>query len=98
MFWIVLLVSKLAFSFYAEVLSHVFVVMSMFSNKRNMKESFLLTGTEIHHIHISPSVYIFSCFPSLKQIKPLVGPTKDIMRIRISVYSWHEFFPHGNGI
>ncbi|XP_048613757.1 callose synthase 1-like isoform X2 [Brassica napus] len=45
MFWIVLLVSKLAFSFYAE-------------------------------------------------IKPLVGPTKDIMRIHISVYSWHEFFPH----
>ncbi|CDY47273.1 BnaA10g03730D [Brassica napus] len=45
MFWIVLLISKLAFSFYAE-------------------------------------------------IKPLVGPTKDIMRIHISVYSWHEFFPH----
>jgi callose synthase len=45
MFWIVLLISKLAFSYYAE-------------------------------------------------IKPLVGPTKDIMRIHISVYSWHEFFPH----
>ena len=62
MFWIVLLVSKLAFSFYAEVLSHVFVVMSMFSNKRNMKEPFLLTGTEIHHIHISPSMYISHAF------------------------------------
>ncbi|VVA90093.1 unnamed protein product [Arabis nemorensis] len=45
MFWLVLLISKLAFSYYAE-------------------------------------------------IKPLVGPTKDIMRIHISVYSWHEFFPH----
>ncbi|CAH2038837.1 unnamed protein product [Thlaspi arvense] len=45
MFWVVLLISKLAFSYYAE-------------------------------------------------IKPLVGPTKDIMRIHISVYSWHEFFPH----
>ncbi|CAN8247661.1 unnamed protein product [Cochlearia groenlandica] len=45
MFWVVLLISKLAFSFYAE-------------------------------------------------IKPLVIPTKDIMRIHVSVYRWHEFFPH----
>jgi callose synthase len=45
MFWVVLLISKLAFSFYAE-------------------------------------------------IKPLVKPTKDIMRVHISVYRWHEFFPH----
>ncbi|KAL0425542.1 UNVERIFIED_CONTAM: Callose synthase 1, partial [Sesamum radiatum] len=27
------------------------------------------------------------------QIKPLVGPTKEIMRVRISHYEWHEFFP-----
>ncbi|KAL0722118.1 hypothetical protein Bca4012_036717 [Brassica carinata] len=45
MYWVVLLIAKLAFSFYAE-------------------------------------------------IKPLVVPTKDIMRVHISVYRWHEFFPH----
>ncbi|XP_011086981.1 callose synthase 1 [Sesamum indicum] len=27
------------------------------------------------------------------EIKPLVGPTKEIMRVRISHYEWHEFFP-----
>ncbi|XP_074585983.1 callose synthase 3-like [Curcuma longa] len=27
------------------------------------------------------------------EIKPLVGPTKDIMRIPIRTYQWHEFFP-----
>ncbi|GFZ00641.1 callose synthase 1 [Actinidia rufa] len=27
------------------------------------------------------------------QIKPLVGPTKDIMKAHISTYQWHEFFP-----
>lgn len=27
------------------------------------------------------------------EIQPLVGPTKDIMRVHISVYRWHEFFP-----
>nr|XP_025887034.1 LOW QUALITY PROTEIN: callose synthase 2 [Solanum lycopersicum] len=27
------------------------------------------------------------------EIQPLVGPTKDIMRVRIGVYKWHEFFP-----
>ncbi|XP_020584055.1 callose synthase 3 [Phalaenopsis equestris] len=28
------------------------------------------------------------------EIKPLVNPTKDIMRSPISTYKWHEFFPH----
>ncbi|CAA7399579.1 unnamed protein product [Spirodela intermedia] len=27
------------------------------------------------------------------EIKPLVGPTKDIMRYRITTFQWHEFFP-----
>ncbi|WOL09761.1 callose synthase 3-like isoform X1 [Canna indica] len=27
------------------------------------------------------------------EIKPLVGPTKDIMRIPIRTFQWHEFFP-----
>ncbi|XP_045796427.1 callose synthase 3-like [Trifolium pratense] len=28
------------------------------------------------------------------EIKPLVGPTKAIMRVKISTFQWHEFFPH----
>lgn len=44
MFWVVLMVAKLAFSFYVE-------------------------------------------------IKPLVRPTKEIMRVHIKTYKWHEFFP-----
>ncbi|CAK7331752.1 unnamed protein product [Dovyalis caffra] len=44
MFWVLLLVSKLAFSYYVEV-------------------------------------------------KPLVGPTKAIMKVHIRTYQWHEFFP-----
>ncbi|KAL7120710.1 hypothetical protein ACP275_02G139200 [Erythranthe tilingii] len=27
------------------------------------------------------------------EIKPLVGPTKEIMQVHISTYQWHEFFP-----
>ncbi|KAK6162846.1 hypothetical protein DH2020_002687 [Rehmannia glutinosa] len=27
------------------------------------------------------------------EIKPLVGPTKEIMHVRIRSYHWHEFFP-----
>ncbi|KAI3495636.1 hypothetical protein L1887_37981 [Cichorium endivia] len=46
-FWVLLIVSKLAFSYYLE-------------------------------------------------IKPLVGPTKAIMRLRIRRYEWHEFFPQAN--
>ena len=30
------------------------------------------------------------------QIKPLVSPTKAIMRVHIRTYAWHEFFPQGN--
>ncbi|GAB4856101.1 Callose synthase 3 [Ancistrocladus abbreviatus] len=44
MFWVLLVITKLAFSYYVE-------------------------------------------------IKPLVGPTKDIMQIKITNYQWHEFFP-----
>ncbi|XP_061367624.1 callose synthase 3-like [Gastrolobium bilobum] len=28
------------------------------------------------------------------EIKPLVGPTKAIMSVKISTFQWHEFFPH----
>lgn len=28
------------------------------------------------------------------EIKPLVGPTKQIMKVQIIRYKWHEFFPH----
>ncbi|KAG9136294.1 hypothetical protein Leryth_003881 [Lithospermum erythrorhizon] len=28
------------------------------------------------------------------EIKPLVAPTKAVMSVHISVYKWHEFFPH----
>ncbi|KAL1323213.1 callose synthase 3 [Arachis ipaensis] len=28
------------------------------------------------------------------EIKPLVGPTKAIMGVRITTFQWHEFFPH----
>ncbi|KAG1359509.1 putative Callose synthase 3 [Cocos nucifera] len=30
------------------------------------------------------------------EIKPLVGPTKDIMREPIRTFQWHEFFPKAN--
>ncbi|CAM0908545.1 unnamed protein product [Alopecurus aequalis] len=30
------------------------------------------------------------------EIRPLVQPTKDIMREPIRTFQWHEFFPHGN--
>lgn len=45
MFWVLLIITKLAFSYYIE-------------------------------------------------IKPLVGPTKAIMSVKISTFQWHEFFPH----
>ncbi|PSS26439.1 Callose synthase [Actinidia chinensis var. chinensis] len=32
-------------------------------------------------------------FSYFVEIKPLVGPTKDIMGIHINTYQWHEFFP-----
>ncbi|XP_052193057.1 callose synthase 2-like [Diospyros lotus] len=32
-------------------------------------------------------------FSYFAEIKPLVGPTKDIMRVHIKTYQWHEFFP-----
>ncbi|KAI8571725.1 hypothetical protein RHMOL_Rhmol01G0141900 [Rhododendron molle] len=28
------------------------------------------------------------------EIRPLVDPTKEIMRVSVNTYQWHEFFPH----
>ncbi|RYR49519.1 hypothetical protein Ahy_A07g036037 isoform A [Arachis hypogaea] len=33
-------------------------------------------------------------FSYYMEIKPLVGPTKVIMQAHVSLYKWHEFFPH----
>lgn len=30
------------------------------------------------------------------QIKPLIGPTRQIMKIGVKEYDWHELFPKGN--
>jgi hypothetical protein len=40
--------------------------------------------------------FITRCPMSDLQIKPLVRPTKDIMKEPIRTFQWHEFFPHGN--
>jgi callose synthase len=29
------------------------------------------------------------------QIKPLIGPTRQIMKIGVRKYEWHELFPRG---
>jgi len=36
------------------------------------------------------SKFLFSYY---FEIKPLVGPTKEIMKINVNKYEWHEFFP-----
>lgn len=30
------------------------------------------------------------------QIKPLIAPTRQIMKIGVKTYDWHELFPKGN--
>lgn len=30
------------------------------------------------------------------QIKPLIAPTRQIMKIGVKNYDWHELFPKGN--
>ncbi|KAJ3692137.1 hypothetical protein LUZ60_012487 [Juncus effusus] len=37
------------------------------------------------------SKFLFSYY---FEIKPLVGPTKQIMRVTVNQYDWHELFPH----
>ncbi|XP_048538408.1 putative callose synthase 8 isoform X3 [Triticum urartu] len=36
------------------------------------------------------SKFLFSYY---FEIKPLVEPTKEIMRVNVNIYEWHEFFP-----
>ncbi|XP_022879526.1 callose synthase 5-like [Olea europaea var. sylvestris] len=58
---------------------------------RGMHESqFALIKYTIFWVLLLCSKFAFSYFV---QIKPLVKPTKDIMRIRHVTYAWHELFP-----
>lgn len=42
--------------------------------------------------------HLFQTLVILLQIKPLVGPTKAIMSVKITNFQWHEFFPRGKKI
>ncbi|KAL2528115.1 Callose synthase 5 [Forsythia ovata] len=58
---------------------------------RGMHESqFALIKYTIFWVLLLCSKFAFSYFV---QIKPLVKPTRDIMRIRHVTFAWHEFFP-----
>ncbi|KAK7374973.1 hypothetical protein VNO80_08417 [Phaseolus coccineus] len=65
MFWVLLIITKLAFSYYIEVM-------------------------RFHLLSLSISYHFFQ----LSLIKPLVGPTKAIMSVKITTLQWPEFFPH----
>ena len=41
--------------------------------------------------HITLSSYVYSFF----QVKPMIQPTRDIMKVHNIHYAWHEFFPNG---
>ncbi|KAG2649819.1 hypothetical protein PVAP13_1NG133600 [Panicum virgatum] len=58
---------------------------------RGMQEGLvpLLKYTTFWMILLS-SKFLFSYY---FEIKPLVGPTKEIMKINVNKYEWHEFFP-----
>ncbi|XP_012703765.1 putative callose synthase 8 isoform X3 [Setaria italica] len=58
---------------------------------RGMQEGLvpLLKYTAFWMILLS-SKFLFSYY---FEIKPLVGPTKEIMKINVNKYEWHEFFP-----
>ncbi|KAK2977668.1 hypothetical protein RJ640_015665 [Escallonia rubra] len=83
MFWVLLIMTKLAFSYYLEVrLFYPFelrVNPIYLSNQMSYAPIFFLT--------------YFICQICQVQIKPLVNPTKAIMSVRVNVYQWHEFFP-----
>ncbi|PWA67696.1 glycosyl transferase, family 48 [Artemisia annua] len=65
----------------------------------------LYVGREMHEDPISLIKYTFFwivvmvaklAFSFYLEIKPLVGPTKAIMRVHINRYQWHEFFPQAS--
>ncbi|XP_027158791.1 callose synthase 2-like [Coffea eugenioides] len=61
---------------------------------RGMQEStFSLFKYTLFWVLLLAAKLAFSFFI---EIKPLVNPTKEIMKVHISRYAWHEFFPRAN--
>ncbi|CAM0870224.1 unnamed protein product [Alopecurus aequalis] len=62
---------------------------------RGMHESaFSLFMYTMFWVALLLTKFIFSYYV---EIKPLVGPTKDIMKSPINHFRWHEFFPRAKG-
>lgn len=53
-----------------------------------------LTLLEINSVEVT--VWTNLILHLFLKIKPLVEPTKDIMKLPIHTFQWHEFFPKGN--
>ncbi|XP_019187117.1 PREDICTED: callose synthase 2-like [Ipomoea nil] len=53
-------------------------------------DTFSLVKYTLFWVLLMASKLAFSFFV---EIKPLVGPTKEIMQVHIQRYQWHEFFP-----
>ncbi|KAJ4788918.1 glucan synthase-like 4 [Rhynchospora pubera] len=59
---------------------------------RGMQESQVsVLKYTVFWIMLLSSKFLFSYY---FEIKPLVGPTKQIMKINVHQYDWHELFPH----
>ena len=79
----ILLSSKFLFSYYFEV---------RFSLKHALD---MIIGTTRKFLFVLTQLHDTFFLPKYIQIKPLVGPTKEIMKINVNKYEWHEFFPQG---
>ncbi|KAG0484388.1 hypothetical protein HPP92_008467 [Vanilla planifolia] len=64
---------------------------SLFVGRGMHESAFSLFMYTIFWVILIVTKLIFSYYI---EIKPLVNPTKDIMRTPISTFKWHEFFPH----
>ncbi|KAE9611621.1 putative 1,3-beta-glucan synthase [Lupinus albus] len=82
-FWVLLIFTKLVFSYYIEVIPF----RSLLFRRLLISSAFLDLLLQFHTV---VEMNIFNC----STIKPLVGPTKAIMNVKITTFQWHEFFPH----
>lgn len=96
-FWVLLLLSKFSFSYNFEVITLQFLLTTQQEELfvPRIKLLSLLMILFKRNICIKPGLY--SWFPMTNmQIKPLIAPTRQIMKIGVKNYDWHELFPKGN--
>lgn len=103
LFWLCILVSKFAFSYWLQVLQNLVTNSWVVVSALSIVQTSSFSETLSHHVvsrqgfHFGVTLFeiLNTYYVGPAQIRPLIAPTKEILSAKNVTIRWHEFFPNG---